>query len=280
VDELSLAINQAINQAIMKHILLILLLLSSCLTFAAARPVRNNIREKTKKVKLDEPCLAVLEQIEYEPSSGKREDTSLFCETPSGKFYKVPVSNEWLKDKENKKELKSGITGLNFAPNTMVDEETGEIELGTALPRLINTAGIRRLAVTTGTKTILAVRVVTKDDRLADFDEALLNEQVFSTSDTNLKTQFSACSFGQLEFEEATPRVGASVSIANGVVTIFVNRNAADGNDIIREAATAALSKQFGVQSPKQLADHVMYCLPQAAMTGIAYAYVNSWLSV
>jgi hypothetical protein len=277
--------NQAIehpsNPAIMKHILLIFLLLSSCLTFASARrPIKNHIRKKTKKLILNESCLAVLEIIDYEPSSGKREDTSLFCETPSGKFYKVPVSNGWLNDKRNNKELKSGITGLNFAPNTMVDEETGEIELGTTAPGLINTASVRRLAVTTGTKTILAVRVVTLDDQLPNFDEAELNREVFGTN-INLRTQFRACSFGQLEFKEAAPQGGASVSIANGVVTVSVNKTAAAGHAAVQNAATAALNAQFGVQSPSELADHVMYCLPQAAMSGIiAYGYLNSWQTV
>jgi hypothetical protein len=276
------AIEQSSNQAIMKHILLIHLLLSSCLTFASARPITNNLRKKTKKLKLDEPCLAVLEIIDYEPSSGKHEDTSLFCETPSGKFYKVPVSNEWLQGKRDNKELKSGVTGLNFVPNTMVDEETGEIELGTTAPGLINTAGVRRLAVTTtGNKTILAVRVVTLDNERPDFDEATLNKEVFSTSNTNLRTQFSACSFGQLEFKEAAPKGGASVSIANGVVTVSVNKNATAGHDAVENAATDALNAEFGVQSPSELADHVMYCLPQAAMSGtIAYGYLNSWLTV
>merc|ERR1711971_566717 len=32
--------------------------------------------------------------------------------------------------------------------------------------------------------------------------------------------------------------------------------------------------------SPNQIADHVMYCLPPSTMGGIAYAYINSWLSV
>jgi hypothetical protein len=267
----------------MKHILLIILLLSSCLTFASARPITNYIRKKTKKLKklkLDEPCLAVLEIMDYEPSSGKREDAFLFCETPSGKFYKVPVSNEWLKGKRDNKELKSGVTGLNFAPNTMVDEETGEIELGTTAPGLINTASVRRLAVTTGTKTILAVRVVTLDDQLPNFDEAELNREVFGTN-INLRTQFRACSFGQLEFKEAAPQGGASVSIANGVVTVSVNKTAAAGHAAVQNAATAALNAQFGVQSPSELADHVRYCLPQAAMSGIiAYGYLNSWQTV
>ena len=48
----------------------------------------------------------------------------------------------------------------------------------------------------------------------------------------------------------------------------------------MRPAITAALNAQFGVSSPTQLADHVMYCLPAATMSGIAYAYINSWNSV
>ena len=32
--------------------------------------------------------------------------------------------------------------------------------------------------------------------------------------------------------------------------------------------------------SPSQIADHVMYCLPPETMSGIAYAYKNSWNSV
>ena len=48
----------------------------------------------------------------------------------------------------------------------------------------------------------------------------------------------------------------------------------------MRNAVTAALNAQFGVTSPNQLADHVMYCLPAGTMEGIAYAYINSWNSV
>ena len=33
-------------------------------------------------------------------------------------------------------------------------------------------------------------------------------------------------------------------------------------------------------RSPNQIADHVMYCLPPETMSGIAYAYKNSWNSV
>jgi hypothetical protein len=76
-------------------------------------------------MKLDEPCLAVLEISDYEPSSGQREGTFLFCETPNGKFYKVSVSNEWLKNKWNYKELKSGLPvwTLHLIPWSMKKQE-------------------------------------------------------------------------------------------------------------------------------------------------------------
>jgi hypothetical protein len=51
------------------------------------------------------------------------------------------------------------------------------------------------------------------------------------------------------------------------------------GDGIMRNAITAALNENFGV-SPSNLADHVMYCLPAGTMSGIAYAYINSWNSV
>jgi len=40
------------------------------------------------------------------------------------------------------------------------------------------------------------------------------------------------------------------------------------------------LNSQFGVGSPTVLADHVLYCFPPNTMSGIAYAYYNSWNSL
>ncbi|KAL3804560.1 hypothetical protein ACHAWO_005455 [Cyclotella atomus] len=48
----------------------------------------------------------------------------------------------------------------------------------------------------------------------------------------------------------------------------------------MRNAITAAINAEFGVSNPSALANHVMYCLPTGTMSGIAYAYINSWNSV
>ena len=72
-----------------------------------------------------------------------------------------------------------------------------------------------------------------------------------------------------------------TAAISNGVVDIKVALAVAPGSDgNIRNAVTTKINSVFGVTSPNQLANHVMYCLPSGTMNGIAYAYINSWNSV
>ena len=113
-------------------------------------------------------------------------------------------------------------------------------------------------------------------------DEATLSNSILGTSGdtTNLASQYSACSHGKLNFVGVDNRSGTSTSISNGVVTVTLNTSVSDGDTVMRNAITSELNAQFGVSSPTQLANHVMYCLPPGTMTGIAYAFVNSWMSV
>lgn len=48
----------------------------------------------------------------------------------------------------------------------------------------------------------------------------------------------------------------------------------------MNNAISDELSSQFAVSSPKFLADFVMYCLPPDTTSSLAYAYMNSWLSI
>jgi hypothetical protein len=147
----------------------------------------------------------------------------------------------------------------------------------------------------TGTKTVLAVRIIVNDGAYSWTDQTGLSNDVFGNGvDTvNLKSQYAACSYNQLIFEKApdrsmlttvTPNPG-DTNIVNGVVDIKVNLNKTGVNGTfqdgtIKNAVTAELNRVFGVTSPTALANHVMYCLPSGAMSGIAYANVNSWNSV
>ena len=132
----------------------------------------------------------------------------------------------------------------------------------------------RNLAVL-GTKTVLAIRVV-GNDIATTASETKIAEEIFGLNNAdvfNLKTGFTECSSGALNFVP-TP------DINNGVYTVTLNENISgltDGelrNKVVDQATTdlGTLSTQF---------NHVMLCLPPiTGFGGIAYAYVNSWLSV
>ena len=72
-----------------------------------------------------------------------------------------------------------------------------------------------------------------------------------------------------------------STAINNGIVTIKVNVNRSNGDNAINNAVIDKLSSVFGVGYPTDLADYIMFCHPPDTLGGgIAYAYINSWLSV
>lgn len=137
----------------------------------------------------------------------------------------------------------------------------------------------RHLADNIGTKTVVAVRVVASGGAYNAATPAGLSDDVFGTgSDTfNLKSAYEGCSHDQLTINPG----GAANGIVDGVVTITVDTAATSGNDgVMRNAVTDAIKAQFGVSHPTNIADHWMYCLPPGVMGGIAYAFVNSWMSV
>ena len=237
---------------------------------------------------LDEVCLAAVGIVDYD--DGTPDVTFLDCETPAGLHYKVPVTEEWIKDKMMKGLLKSGETELEM-PGAVVDMGKGVIVLPeNATPNLINLPNrrerdLRELAVT-GSRSVLVVRVIASDGQTG-FSEAQLSNSVFGTSGdpVNLKSHYAACSHGRLNFQTTSDRTktGGGVDATNislGATTVNVAVSTTEGDGVMRNAISSALNAQFGVSSPSVLANHVMYCLPPNTMSGIAYAYINSWNSV
>ena len=184
--------------------------------------------------------------------------------------------------------VKSGESTL-FVPGTQIRGNTAFIPPGqdpTFGRRGFLHENHRQLSVVTGDKTVLVVKIIVSDGATT-FDESELSNSVFGNSvdPVNLKSQYLACSHGKLNFNKAAARTksgGASggTSIANGAVTVSLpSRVVADGDGVIRNAVTMELNAMFGV-SATSLANHLMYCMPLGAMSGIAYAYINSWNSV
>jgi hypothetical protein len=139
-----------------------------------------------------------------------------------------------------------------------------------------------------GTRTVLAVRVILNDTAYSYASQAGLSDDVFGDKDdpSNLKSQYAACSYDQLIFNKASDRSmttnpnDGTTAIASGVVDVKVDFGVAAGDLTIRNEVTNKINAVFGVTRPDQLANYVMYCMPPGVISGIAYAYVNSWNSV
>eukprot|EP00980_Cylindrotheca_fusiformis_P003004 scaffold695_cov113-Cylindrotheca_fusiformis.AAC.1 len=212
----------------------------------------------------------------------------LVCFTSNGKIFAVPSADqEWIDEKQRTGELISGETILDLPPNTMVDMETFSIDLAYP-PNLLNTVDeesqnrrrqLRRLAVT-GTHTVLAIRVIASDAS-ASLTEADISDGIFGTIDdpANLVTQYKACSYGKLQFKPTNDKKGKTRNIKDGATTIKIDIPTKQGDAKIMEAVNAKLVTEFGTSQAKDLADHIMYCLPPGTLTEkqLAFAFVNGY---
>lgn len=160
---------------------------------------------------------------------------------------------------------------------------------GNPFGRSLEQQGRHLTATSIGTRTVLAVWI--KDtgriagEQQPGYTSTSLRNEVFGdlvdggTSNVCLASQYSACSYNQLNFVPTSARTsnapGIASDIVNGVVEVTVSttctNNACDGT--IRNAVKTALNNAFGV-SAQNLAQHVMMCLPPNSMGGIAYAYL------
>ena len=114
----------------------------------------------------------------------------------------------------------------------------------------------RRHLATTGTKTVVAVRVIAAANAAYGYSEATLSDEVFGTSGDgfNLKKGYEQCSHNQLTINPG----GSAKGIVNGVTTITVSTVVTPGTptDVaMRDAVTAAINAQFGVSHPTAIAD-------------------------
>lgn len=139
----------------------------------------------------------------------------------------------------------------------------------------------RRLAVSTGTKAMLAIRVIAADATTSS-SLAVIGDNWFGTSgDTvNLKSQYSACSYGALECNPASKTTSTGVAVTNGVHELTIS-NSVTGVDkgVVEDAVVAAGNSDLG--NMRNQFDHVMLCLPPGTLGNwIGYAYVNHYLSV
>jgi hypothetical protein len=218
-----------------------------------------------------EPCLLMLKKTLMEDGS---EIEEVDCYDPSTEqFVHISGSSQLLKDFHDG-EITSGSSTL-MQEGAYFDDVEGSL----IFPDLANVQygddpeARRKLAVTTGTKKMLAVRVIASDATTTS-TESEISDAWFGTSGdaVNLKSQYEACSYNKIQIDPAN-----TTDVSNGVKTVTISNTVngtADG--VIRDAVTTALGSSFTSQF-----DHVMLCLPPGTSEDwIAYAYFNYWLSV
>jgi len=132
-----------------------------------------------------------------------------------------------------------------------------------------------------GTRTVLVVRVTALDSEVS-VSKADISASIFGLGDSveivNLRSQYSACSFGKIDMKPAEGH-----GIIDGVGEIFLNRNITGLNTLSFENTLAIMTEQkFG--SIEDNFKHVVYCMPPGFLVQgrnyIAYGYLNHWRSI
>ena len=139
---------------------------------------------------------------------------------------------------------------------------------------------------TTGAMETLVVRVIDGDGNTPVYSKSQMENFVFY-DDSCLKTQFEACSYGNIQIIP-TEKFGLSESVINLNIDLVADESDATfGERGMAEAAMTATYKYFGLDSTSQLREHfdqVLYCFPNGSLFGggkewIGFAPVNHFMS-
>lgn len=191
-----------------------------------------------------------------------------------------------LKEKMKTGELVSDLSTLLLEDGFKISEEAVHVPLSKvdlALGRKTNKHANRHLAIVTGNKPILAVKVFDINGLSRSESPKEISDIIFGTygEPMNLKSQMSDCSFGQLNITAGLP-VPDPNELAPGVVKVNIGISLVNNTrSAIRNAVTTALQNKLGHALPGPY-HQVMYILEKCYIDcgWAAYAYINSWNSV
>lgn len=115
----------------------------------------------------------------------------------------------------------------------------------------------------------LAVVLISTRDSVPSVDAETLRQDLFSLDKVNLKTQYRACSFGQLDWELYDDRV----------LEVFVDESISkfkSGASLV-SAAQGVLREDMDIKDFSKLADKTLMCLPPGTGRWIASSGVGHW---
>jgi len=140
------------------------------------------------------------------------------------------------------------------------------------------TSSSSRRSLMTGDRTVLVIQGIAGDTTIGTDipTKEELSDSIFGTSGDpfNLKSQYTACSYGQLNFAPTTS-FGE-----NGVYSYISDTNAIGSTSShMRNEVYYGARDSLGINLPT-VVDHVMVCIPKGTVGDwIAYALVDHWLS-
>jgi len=262
-------------------------------TVTGANLRSQTVSQAAKNTKASECTIMVRESLLIDPSSGAQ-DISFECEMESvdmdgvpGLF--LPLQATKAQEKMMQEMLESGdiIPGkskLVHGANAPFDENGLLVPPGLDIAASVrkNPSKGRNLAVVTGTKPILVVKVTDAVGKQRAESPFQIGDDVFGygTDQVNLKSQMAACSMGTLNIVPGADPNGTQS--APGVVEVTIGVTL-EGNDraTIRNAVTTAVQAKIGESLPGRY-QQVMYVLESCYVDcgWAAYAYINSWNSV
>uniref|UniRef100_A0A7S4AQ38 Peptidase M11 gametolysin domain-containing protein n=1 Tax=Pseudo-nitzschia australis TaxID=44445 RepID=A0A7S4AQ38_9STRA len=131
----------------------------------------------------------------------------------------------------------------------------------------------RNLAASSGTLKTLVVRVIAKNGIEPTASIEQLRSDVFEDQ-VCLKSQYDACSYGQLKIEPFNGKTTTGIKINGGVVNVKVNVNPGVGmKDNFETESIKEAAKKYGDLAAQF--DLVMFSIPPGTGEWLAFAYIN-----
>ena len=197
--------------------------------------------ERRKLTNID--CLLLIKTIHYET----HETTVLDCHISGSLPLPIVNTPSWLNEKLQKGQINSNSDILKMS-QALVSSEGIHIPSG-GETLLIND-GKRRRLVTSGEKSLIAMRVSVGGQSNPSFTSAEFSDSIFGTNGDkfNLVSGFASCSYNKLTFT-----TGIGQNVIDGMIDVNVGSLTNDHNTIW-DAALKANNWSFDVKPPY---DHV-----------------------
>ena len=237
--------------------------------------------------KMNAPCTLLLRASDFGGNQKKQDNFEWFCELDpvdnNGKKGHIVPFSEKKKFKKNQKipgggRFESGTTTLhgNITIKNGKVFINGNPQFGRRNNNKNNANRSGRHLSETN-KSVLVIRVEANDGSTSS-SAAETAEEIFGIGGNdvfNLASGYTGCSYGKLNF---SPAIHSGVN--DGVYTMVLNETVASKSmSYVQGKVVEAAEGVFG-DLPSKF-DYVMICTPPlAGDNGIAYAYINHWLSV